>query len=68
MDSALDITYTLHNKDEIGWKRAASIAGLILGKQVRDDAWRKRMKRWAKDTGRNPIRIYNKAEEHETDV
>ncbi len=68
MDAALDITYTLLHKDEIGWKRAASIAGLILGKQVRDDAWRKRMKRWAKDTGRNPIRIYNKAEEHETDV
>jgi len=68
MEAALDITYTLLHKDEIGWKRAASIASLILGKQVRDDAWRKRMKRWAKDTGRNPIRIYNREKEGEMDV
>jgi hypothetical protein len=68
MEAALDLTYTLLRKHEINWKRAASIASLILGKQVRDDAWRKRMKRWAKETGRDPIRIYNKGEEIKTDV
>jgi hypothetical protein len=58
-EAALVVTYTLLRNGHIGWERAASIAGIILKKDITPDAWRRRMGRWTKNTEREPIRIYN---------
>ncbi len=52
-DCALSCTYHLLKEDGITRKQAAAIASAILVREIDEEAWRKRVDRWAADERRN---------------
>lgn len=54
-DGALELTYTLLREGSINREQAADFATDILGTPVGTEAWRKRLDKWANETGRTRV-------------